>query len=530
MSHIIKKTLAKNDHAEVILAEYANGIHSCNVLVRTAFLDIKDAVLVRLNAVKHLNHPGILDIIDFGVCTNSKPKKHYISTRHIPGITLTQVLLKFDSIGRKIPHPLVMHVIMSLCNSLETIHDFYGSKKDRDILFHGSICPDNVYITFDGDVFFTDSGIADLLKYRFTGEKIVENGRTIYHHPDVLMGSRVRRHHEIYSMGILLFRMFIEENSFVKFFKGDGSRNLKHVKKFIPSIPAVMEQIIDRATRFRGLTKFAKYEQITDVYNDLLDYVITSSVKYDKTITSLILYSLFPESRDHSPVRHEIQLLNAIEFIKKCDDNSLRSFLAERFGIDTKTFAICDQYQILDVNVSADLSQKVRFTKQDQQTKQDEITNYIGAETVKIMSVPASAVQNLQIASVPVNHPAKDVAGGIEEKTNKTILQVETKKKKKYSIVDMESVKVALPQKTVQAFSKIIKDRSITDTQVTEQSSHSENVVHNRKNSVVTSERNTKMSSTLDSFAVLQQKNGFSNREKVLESFSNIIKKESVSV
>ncbi len=527
MSHIIKKTLARNGHAEVILAEYTDGIHSCNVLVKTAFLNIKDTALARLRAAKHLNQPGILDIIDFGVCTNSKPKKHYISTRHIPGITLTQVLSKFDGIGRKIPHSMIMHVITSLCNSLETIHDFYGSKKDREMLFHGAICPDNVHITFDGDVFFTDSGIADLLNYRFTGEKIVENGRSVYHHPDVIMGSTVRRHHEIYSMGILLFRMFIEENSFNRFFEGDGSRNLKHVKKLIPSIPAAMERIIDRATRFRGLAKFAKYEHISDVYNDLLDYTIASSLKYDKAITSLILHSLFPEN---SLARREIQLLNAMEFIKKCNDNSLRSFLAERFGIDTKTFAICDQYQILDVNVSADLSQKVNFTEQTTQTNKDEITNYIEAETVKIMSVPSPAVQNLQRTSVPVNHPATEVSGGIEEKNNKTNLQVETKRKKKYSITEMQPVKVVLPQKTVQAFSKIIKNRSITDAQIIEQSSHSENVVPNQTNSVVTGERNIKMSSTLDSFAVLQQKNGFSNREKVLESFSNILKKESVSV
>ena len=122
MSHIIKKTLARNSNAEVILAEYADEIHSCNVLVKTAFLDIKNTALARLNAAKHLNQPGMLDIIDFGVCTNSKPKKHYISTRHLPGVTLTQVLSKFDTMGRKVPLSLVMHVITSLCNSLEIIH------------------------------------------------------------------------------------------------------------------------------------------------------------------------------------------------------------------------------------------------------------------------------------------------------------------------------------------------------------------------------------------------------------------------
>jgi hypothetical protein len=320
--------------------------------------------------------------------------------------------------------------------------------------------------------------------------------------------------------------MFIEENSFIRFFTGDGSRNLKHVKKLIPSIPAAIERIIERATRFKGLAKFAKYEQITDVYNDLLDYAIASSVKYDKTITSLILYSLFPESRNHSLVSHEIQLQNVIKFIKNCNDNALRTFLAERFGIDTKTFAICDQYQILDVNVSADLSQKVSFSDQ---ITQDEVTNYIEAETVKIMSVPGPAVQNLQISPVPVNRPATIVASGIKEKTNYTNLQVGTKREKKHSIANMQPVKVALPQKSVQAFSKIITNRLITDAQVIEQSSHSENVVTKQLNNVVIGERKPKMASTLDSFAVLQQKNGYSNKEKVLESFSNILKKESVS-
>jgi hypothetical protein len=518
MSHIIKKTLAKNNIAEVILAEYADDIHSCNVLVKTAFLDIKDTALVRLNAAKHLNHPGMLDIIDFGVCTNSKPKKHYISTRYIPGVTLTQVLSKFESLDRKVPLSLVMHVITSLCNSLEIIHDFYGNKKDKELLFHGAICPDNVFITFDGDVCFTDSGIADMLKYRFTGEKIIENGRIVFHHPDVTMGSSVKRHHEIYSMGILLFRMLIEESSFIRFFEGDGIKNLKNVKKLIPSIPDAVEKIIDRATRFRGLSKFAKYEQITDVYHDLLDFAIASSVKYEKEITSLILYALFPDSRDHSSEKHEIQLRNALEYVKNGKDSSLRSFLSERFCIDEKTCTIYDQYQILNLNVSADLSQKAYFPVQTIQNESKEFS----PGTLRETPVP-DPEQNIILPAVPVYNHIKEIIGNTGIKTVEQKYKAENKKEKKnYSFTGMQPVKVILPEKSLQAFSKIIKDRSVFDAQIVDLPDHNANNMNQQK-------KNEIKTSTLDSFAILQQKNGSSNRENIIEAFSNILKKENVS-
>ncbi|MBN1602337.1 MAG: protein kinase [Chitinispirillaceae bacterium] len=525
MSHIIKKTLARNNVAEVILAEYADEIHSFNVMVKTAFLDIKGTALARLNAAKHLNHPGTLEIIDFGVCTNSKPQKHYISTRHVPGVTLTQVLSRFDNMDRKIPHSLVMHVITSLCNTLEFIHDFYGSKKDKEMMYHGAICPDNVFITFDGDVCFIDSGVADQLKYRFTGESIVENGRTIYHHPDIAMGSSVKRHHEIYSMGILLFRMLVEEKSFVRFFEGGGSRNLKHVKKLIPSIPSAIEKIIDRATRFRGLSKFAKYEQIADVYHDLLDYAIASSVKFEKTITSLLLYVLFPERTDHSPVKDQIQVQNALECIQKSNDNSLRTFLTEKFNINEMTNSISDQYQILNMNVSTDLSQ-VNYYGPETDSR---LINPIHAETVKIETISDQNVQKLQVQS-PDNQQVTETGRLIEADAVATNQHAVTKNEKKHVFTDLQPVKVVLPQKSVQAFSKIIKARSIIDTHVIEIPSETGKNVHPQNKSFERGDKNRIKASTTDSFSVLQQKNGYPKKDKIIESFSKILKKESISV
>lgn len=529
MSHIIKKTLARNNVAEVILAEYADEIHSFDVLVKTAFLDIKGTALGRLNAAKHLNHPGTLDIIDFGVCSKCKPKKHYISTRHVPGVTLTQVLSRFDSMDRKIPHSLVMHVITSLCNSLEIIHDFYGSKKDKEMMYHGAICPDNVFITFDGDVCFIDSGIADQLKYRFTGESIVENGRTIYHHPDVIMGSAVKRHHEIYSMGILLFRMLVEEKSFVRFFDDGGSRNLKHVKKLIPSIPSAMEKIIDRATRFRGLSKFAKYEQVTDVYHDLLDYAIASSVKFEKNITSLLLYVLFPESTDHSPVKDQIQLQNALEYIQKSNDNCLRTFLTEKFNIYEMTDSISDQYQILNMNVSTDLSQVnyYRPIKDDSR-----LINPMHAETVKIETISDQNIQNVESIQVqsPDDQHVTEVSRLVEINTVAKNRHAVTKNEKKYSFTDFQPVKVVFPHKTIQTFSKIIKARSIIDTHIIELPSETENNVRQQNESFERGDKNRIKASTMDSFAVLQYEKGYPKKEKIIESFSKILKKESISV
>ena len=104
----------------------------------------------------------------------------------------------------------------------------------------------------------------------------------------------------------------------------------------------------------------------------------------------------------------------------------------------------------------------------------------------------------------------------------------EAERENKHGFTDMQPVKVQLPHKTVQAFSKIIKARAIVDTHMIEIPSETGNNARQQNKNSDSVDKPRIKASTINSFAVFQEKNGYTKTEKIIESFSKILKKESV--
>jgi hypothetical protein len=235
---------------------------------------------------------------------------------------------------------------------------------------------------------------------------------------------------------------------------------------------------------------------------------------------------LFPESTDHSPVKDQIQLQNALMYIQNSNDNSLRSFLMEKFNTNEMTGPISDQYQILNTNVSTDFSKSVNY----QASMMENVLNSnFYAETVKIKTISADNVKHLQ-ARVTENQHITEVVVPEEGSIVTPDHHSEAERENKHGFTDMQPVKVQLPHKTVQAFSKIIKARAIVDTHMIEIPSETGNNARQQNKNSDSVDKPRIKASTINSFAVLQEKNGYPKKEKIIESFSKILKKESVSV
>jgi hypothetical protein len=338
------------------------------------------------------------------------------------------------------------------------------------------------------------------------------------------MGSAVKRYHEIYSMGILLFRMFIEEKSFTRFFEGNGIQKLKAVKQFLPSIPDAVDKIIASATRFRGLGKFTKYENVADLFHDVLDYTNIEPVKYNKDLTSLIIYALFPESTEISSEKQAVLMKRAVEYTKNGNDRSMKQLLSERLN-DNKE--VCTYFE-------ASQNQRIQTTQKTvlniSTPNGNTFSNNQNEANVKSENVQDDF--NGQKHKIRWPHPVTFSKNISEENNNVFKPKISKTSNIPVSEISPETMsrppKVMLPEKTVQAFSRIIKTSQIIDAQIIEIPELSSKIVKEQgaNNLNVQTERNP---STLDSFSVLKQKNGRVNSDKILGTFSNILKKESVS-
>jgi serine/threonine protein kinase len=124
---------------------------------------------------------------------------------------------------------------------------------------HGNICPDNIFITFDGRILMIDSGFADLVRFRYDGVSIIPNTFSIFSHEDIKKGKRWKKRYEIYSLGLLLLCMLIGYNHFMGFYNQDDTHKLESPSRFFPSIPSDLNRIIVRCIGNKTFGRNARY-------------------------------------------------------------------------------------------------------------------------------------------------------------------------------------------------------------------------------------------------------------------------------
>lgn len=212
MKYKINKIIVRNLYSEVMSGECFNDYQSHRVIIKTVVPPLFGATLKRLAKASELEHYGIPRLVDFGECCEKGIKKYYITNVHIGGITLTQLLQRLSLFKLKMPGSVVFHIISSICDILGYTHRF--PTETSGFMFHGNICPDQVMISFDGSVFLTDTGIADLLTYRYNGIGLVKNELSVFNHPDIHQGKVCKKYHELYSLGILLLCMLKGKDDF----------------------------------------------------------------------------------------------------------------------------------------------------------------------------------------------------------------------------------------------------------------------------------------------------------------------------
>merc|ERR1711916_88330 len=74
-------------------------------------------------------------------------------------------------------------------------------------LFHGALCPSNVFIDPEGNVSLTDYGFFDV---RVSLQTATAVGDVVYSSPEVLLGEPMSQRGDIYALGMLLFGILTE--------------------------------------------------------------------------------------------------------------------------------------------------------------------------------------------------------------------------------------------------------------------------------------------------------------------------------
>ena len=251
----------------------------------------------------HLRHPNIVHIYELGQFQSS----YYILMEFISG----QDVLGLQKRLRK--RRLVMsvaqacYIIMELCKGLAYAHqarDQYGTPLN---IIHRDISPQNVLVTYKGQVKLIDFGVAKAAIQTTKTQVGVLKGKFGYMTPEQITGGTIDLRSDIFAVGTVLWelltnrRLFKGESEFDVFQKVRDA-DVKSPSTMNPQVPPEIDRIVMKALS-KDLS--ARYQSCDEMAQDLGAFLRGMSPVYSSSHLGSWMQSFFEEEWGNEHTKHE---------------------------------------------------------------------------------------------------------------------------------------------------------------------------------------------------------------------------------
>ena len=150
-----------------------------------------------------LTHGNITQVFDFG----EEEGIYYLAMEYIAGRNLHEVLDRVREGGAKLDIAASLFVGAEVCKGLQYAHSFVDPHGQRQAVVHRDVTPQNILISFNGEVKLTDFGIALAATKVPGGEDGVVRGKACYLSPEQVEGNPGVPASDIFSLGSVLYEM-----------------------------------------------------------------------------------------------------------------------------------------------------------------------------------------------------------------------------------------------------------------------------------------------------------------------------------
>ncbi|MEZ4359452.1 MAG: protein kinase [Kofleriaceae bacterium] len=222
-----------------------------------------------------LHHANIAQIEELGVIQSL----YYIAIEHVYGRDLRSVGERARYLKSPLPLSHACFIAMKVCEGLDYAHNKRDSNGGEIGLVHRDVSPQNVLVSFEGEVKLIDFGIAKATgRQGSTTQAGILKGKLGYMSPEQVRGLPVDRRSDVFACGIVLYEMLTGERLFLGESDFSTLEKVRNVEihpptTYNPAIPEELERIVLRAlAREVG----QRYQHAIDLHDDLQAFVYTS--------------------------------------------------------------------------------------------------------------------------------------------------------------------------------------------------------------------------------------------------------------
>ena len=196
--------------------------------------------------VAGLTHPNIVQIFDLGRIDTS----YYIAMEYVHGRDLRSILKRAKEKGLRMPLDLCLRIVGQVCSALEYAHRKKDERGRAMKIVHRDVSPQNILISFEGDVKLTDFGIAKAATKASSTDRGALRGKLLYMSPEQAWGRSMDRRSDLFSLGIVLYEMLTDQKPFL----GGGTEmsilemvrqcQIEAPRKVNPRVPESLDAVV----------------------------------------------------------------------------------------------------------------------------------------------------------------------------------------------------------------------------------------------------------------------------------------------
>ena len=307
------------------------------------------------------NHPNIVQLYDYG----EEHNQPYIAMEFVDGRSLRQFSLRFVELKKTVPIELCTYVIEQSAAGLHYAHTFKDKISGQPLnIVHRDISPQNILISWDGNVKVIDFGIAKANTNSENTRAGIIKGKPSYLSPEQITGETLDGRCDIFALGIVLWEILTGK----KLFAGENDLAvLKLIESSQTSVkpPSTVNALVPKeldAIVMRALTKQRerRYQTAEEFQRALHKFTVSFNPEFDPSDLSYVIKDLFKneivdDRKNIQKLNDKVEKLLALDIAKSAQKRaSSEKKEDDDTDVDVLRIRATGSRQVFDVNTIKD--------------------------------------------------------------------------------------------------------------------------------------------------------------------------------
>ena len=264
------------------------------------------AFLEEARLAAQLNHGNVVQTYEVG----TQGDQHVIVMEYLEGQTLGNVIRRGAVMGNPLSLAFHLRIIISVLEGLQYAHELCAYDGLPLMLVHRDVSPQNVFVTYDGQVKVLDFGIAKAASSTINTATGMVKGKISYMSPEQMFGEGVDRRADVYSVGCMLWaaaagKKLWKDTPDVQVMRAVMSGEVQSLQSANPDCDAELCRIVMKSLAFECSER---YQSALQLQEELEHYCEQRSIQNRPRELGRYVSTLFAEQRAALRARVEQEL------------------------------------------------------------------------------------------------------------------------------------------------------------------------------------------------------------------------------